>query len=143
MSKWTRLIGRLVVVGFFFLMLDGCLRGDPWVRLAHGYEIVAISWESPCSLRSTFDVDEVSGITGFDRRGELVIGNCDAGFFILDMAENSVGTFVSEDEWARSVEARTGRPPSGLTDPKSAFVQRRQPPIPGILGVLTCCKTSR
>ena len=50
MSKWIHFVVRLVVVGYFFLMLETFLLHDPYVRLAHGYGIGATSWGEPCTL---------------------------------------------------------------------------------------------
>jgi hypothetical protein len=82
------------------------------------------------------EVDEVSGITGFDTDGRFVIGNYDSGYFILDIAENSLDTFESEDEWTQAVAQRTGMSTTGLRDPKSWFIQSRHPVVLAIVGGL-------
>ena len=41
---------NLLLMGFFLLIVDGCVYRDPYVELPGGYRIIAISQSSPCEL---------------------------------------------------------------------------------------------
>lgn len=72
---------------------------------------------------------EVSGITGFAANEHHVIGKHGAGYFILDIDDNRLDTWEFEASWARAVLEKTRLHPHELTNPKSRFVQTRDPAV--------------
>lgn len=96
-------------------------------------------WEAACRARNavpaTLQGREHCGITGFARNGPIIVAAYDNGYFILDTAENAITTFSSEQAWTDAAAA-AGLATNSLTNPKSRFVQTREPLALAIIGGL-------
>lgn len=73
-------------------------------------------------------------VKSFAANNRFAIGECAEGCFLLDMAEDTLETWPTHDEWSVVARARTGLNPERLRDPKDWWVQYRPPGYWAIMG---------
>lgn len=69
--------------------------------------------------------EEINAIAQYGSRGRLIFGDCDRGYFLLDISGNELQVFGARQEWEAAIAAKTGKPPSRMRSPKSWLVQSR------------------
>jgi hypothetical protein len=74
--------------------------------------------------QATSHVKEATGITEFGNYGPFVFGDCEKGFFLLDIDKNEY-SISPRQEWVQQVTAKTGSPPGRMKNPKAWLLQDR------------------
>ncbi len=76
----------------------------------------------------------VEGITGFAESGTFTFGNYDYGYFVLDMENDDINVFKTEESWEEYIESLACDWDFKLQDPKGFWVQYRHPAVYCIFG---------
>lgn len=100
----ARIISRILVAAFFLLCIDGFLHRDPTVDLGNGYEIVAVSADSPCVLnyRPWIDKREYSGWHAIAGNAADERDGTDSSPFLLTHDEQEWLQFDDAENWRRA-----------------------------------------
>ena len=75
-----------------------------------------------------------TGVRGFKNDDDFIIGQHDAGFFIVDVSDNWIDTFTERALWEAAVVKRTSLSPNSLSSPRAWHLQTRDPVMYAIYG---------
>jgi len=106
-AKHVKLLKNIAIVSLFILMIDGCVYRDPYVRLSHGYEILAISPSSPCSLQYGSSNDDRRS-SDFAAVSSINPETKEATFRLLNQTD--VLTFTDEAQWREAIREHKASP---------------------------------
>lgn len=79
----------------------------------------------------------VENIRQFNIRKHIVYGNCESGFFVLNIEDNDVRVLPDRTAWSIEVARLTGEPPGWMWNANSFFLKYRDPGYLVVVGGLT------
>ncbi len=98
---------------------------DKWREAIHEYN----AFPYPSLLH-------LDNVTSFAADDGYIIGEYDGGYYIVDMGDNRLYPYTDADSWRSAVAGWTTLSTKKLTDPKSFFLQTRDPPVLAIYALL-------
>jgi hypothetical protein len=82
-------------------------------------------------------IPDVANIRRFNTREAFVFGDCEPGYFVLNIEENDVTIIPDEATWRSEVARLTGEPRGWMWSANSFLLKYRDPEYLAFMGILT------